>query len=95
MSDNNGSKLGELGVFFTSDGIGLGWGVHHEDRRWENEVKLSVRTEWKGLGDFIIPHAWSAWKNKEIAHETWYNWGLVSLFVDIPDLKIRCPLLRQ
>lgn len=95
MSDNNGAKVAEVGVFVTSDGIGLGWGVHHEDRRWENEIKLSIRTEWKGFKDFLFPKAWSSWKQKEIAHETWYTWGLASVYVDIPDIKAKSRLLSQ
>lgn len=93
--DNNGHKLGEFGVFFTKWGIGVGWATHHEDRRWENEVKFYLRTDFKGIKDFLIPSAFSAWKNKEIAHETFYGWGLIGIYVDLPDIKTKCPLLSQ
>jgi hypothetical protein len=95
MMENNDYKLGEFGLFLTKWGVGIGFGVHHEDRRWENEIKIAIRQDWKGIKDFVIPYAWSAWKNKEVAHETWYNWGLISIFVDIPDIKTKCRLLRQ
>lgn len=94
MSDNNGSKIAELGLFLESNGIGFGWGVHYEDRRWENEVRLYIRTP-SGIKDFLFPKAMSMWKEKEIAHETFYGWGLLGVYVDIPSVKTKSDLLSQ
>lgn len=73
----------EFGVFLVENGVGLGWGAHYEDRRWQNEVKLYLRQNLfeggllSGLKALVIPSAWSAWKRKEIAHETFYGWGFL------------------
>lgn len=101
--DNNPEKT-EFGIFFERWGVGIGFGRHFEDRRWENEVKLFVRRDeglfserfsiaW--LKDFVIPSGYSSWKKQEIAHETFYKWGLLGLYVDIPSIKAKCRFLKQ
>lgn len=98
--DNNPEKT-EIALFYEKWGIGLGFGKHFEDKRWENEVKLYLRQGFfvggilPGLRDFLIPHAYSAWKQKEIAHETFYGWGFLGLYVDIPNVKRTSNWLSQ
>jgi hypothetical protein len=92
---DNEYKIGEFGIFFTNRSIGIGFGSHYEDKSWENEFRLTLRTEWHGIKDFITPYAWSAWKKKEIAHETSYNWGFAKFFINIQGLKATSNLLRQ
>ena len=92
----------EIGIFIEDGGIGIGWGLHHEDRRWENEIKLFRRRDFfsdghilSGIKKLVMPVAYSTWKSKEIAHETVYGWGLLGVYVDIPSLKTKCSLLSQ
>lgn len=100
--DNNAGKLIEFGLFLAENGVGVGWGSHYEDRRWQNEVKLYVRQGvfanrplLDGLKDFLIPKGSSAWKKKEIAHETFYGWGFVGVYVDVPSIKTTSRWLSQ
>jgi|SRR5581483_4832577 len=98
--DNNPEKL-EFAVFLEKWGIGVGFGQHFPDRRWENEVKLYWRQGFfvggvlDGLKDFFIPRAASAWKKKEVAHETTYSWGFLGLYVDIPNVERTSTWLSQ
>lgn len=108
MSDNNGLKLAELAIFLTQNGVGLGWGLRHEDKRWENEVRVGISDDWwikdqgltlgaivRDIKKLLVPKAGSMWKKKEIAHETLYNLGIMTLYMDVPSIKLTCPLLSQ
>ena len=39
---------------------------------------------WYDFKRWIIPNAYSLWKEKQLARETIYNWGPFSVYVDIP-----------
>lgn len=45
---------------------------------------------------FFTPCAWSSWKMYEVAHETYYRWLGVVIYLNISRCRLTCPwLLKQ